>query len=523
MSPSSVALQSGQSKQFTSTVTGTSNTTVTWTAALGSISSSGFYTAPTLAGQILDTVSAVSDVDPTKYASASVTVSVNAGSVNTFYVDPVNGNDSNNGTSQATAWQTLCKANDSATLGTDGTQIILLPGTFTLANQGSCYSSGGGLLLTSQRHVHTARRMARAKRPAQQFELYGSNGQNGSNIYINSNYSDFIQLEITGAAIEFGSNDNNPAHGNNDSLQKSYLHDAFNTCSVLNASIGGFLLTSRTSNNGLIDSNVVNNIGVMGGCSGVAGTGPHGIYIAGYHYQVTNNLVSNSEGYGIHSYHDACESNISNNTVVHNYAGGIIVSAGPETSLGCGSHGGDWYTVDNNLSVYNSWGCGVIPSGGNAGIQGGIIVYDTGSGAVNNVGDNNYLISNWTGTGSHGCTNSAGTNNSFVYVCDSGAASCPNGQFAGDPATTLSATTVPSNGFVNPCSSSTLGTTACSVVPIARGGSWDWHIVKGGPFDAAGGSGCSGSPGYTSPCVPASDAAGVTQKFPSSIGAYASQ
>ena len=148
MSPRSVALQSGQSKQFTSAVTGTSNTAVTWTAVLGSISSSGVYTAPTLAGQAVDTISAVSTVDPTKYASASVTVSGNTSSANTFYVDPVNGSDSNNGTSQATAWQTLCKANVSATLGPNGTQIILLPGTFTLANQGSCYSSSGGLLLT---------------------------------------------------------------------------------------------------------------------------------------------------------------------------------------------------------------------------------------------------------------------------------------------------------------------------------------------------------------------------------------
>ena len=92
------------------------------------------------------------------------------------------------------------------------------------------------------------------------------------------------------------------------------------SCSTLHVGIGGFFLTSASSTSGLVDSNVVNNIGVPGGCSGQAGSGPHGIYIAGYHYQVTNNLVSNAEGYGIHSYHDACESNISNNTVVHNYA-----------------------------------------------------------------------------------------------------------------------------------------------------------------------------------------------------------
>ena len=157
MSPSSTALQSGGSKQFTSTVTGTSNTAVTWTAALGSISSSGVYTAPTLNDQVEDTVSAISVVDSTKYASASVTVTVNSGLVNTFYIDPVNGNDSNAGTSQSAAWKTICKANSSARLGTNGAVINLLPGTFTLSAQGSCWSSSDGILALTLNGTATQR------------------------------------------------------------------------------------------------------------------------------------------------------------------------------------------------------------------------------------------------------------------------------------------------------------------------------------------------------------------------------
>lgn len=72
--PTSVSLQVGQSKQFTSAVTGTSNTAVTWTAVLGSISPSGDYTAPTVTSQTYDTVSVISVADSTKYASSSVTV-----------------------------------------------------------------------------------------------------------------------------------------------------------------------------------------------------------------------------------------------------------------------------------------------------------------------------------------------------------------------------------------------------------------------------------------------------------------
>lgn len=58
--------------QFTSQVTGTSNTGVTWTAALGSISSTGLYTAPK--NPTTDTVSAISVADATKYANAAVMI-----------------------------------------------------------------------------------------------------------------------------------------------------------------------------------------------------------------------------------------------------------------------------------------------------------------------------------------------------------------------------------------------------------------------------------------------------------------
>lgn len=73
LSPSSVTVQPGQSLQFASQVTGASNTSVTWTAALGSISSTGLYKAPNFA-PTADRISAVSVVDPSKYANASVTV-----------------------------------------------------------------------------------------------------------------------------------------------------------------------------------------------------------------------------------------------------------------------------------------------------------------------------------------------------------------------------------------------------------------------------------------------------------------
>ncbi len=449
--------------------------------------------------------------------SVPATQTIAGGSIKTYYVDPVNGSDSRgNGLLAATAWATLCKADATATLGTNGTVINLLPGAFTLYLQGACVNHGSNSPILGTLNGTPTQRVVWIGQndPRRSINSTILNGANTSNLYVNSNYNDFIQLEITGATIEFGDNPGTNTLGNYNSLQKSYLHDAFTTCATVNSGNGGFFITSYSSTGGLVDSNVIDNVGAKGGCPGLAGTGIHGIYIAGYHYQVTNNLVSNAAGYGVHSYHNACESNISNNTIVHNYAGGILVSAGPNTSYGCGSNGGNYYTVDNNILYLNSWGCGVIASSGNAGVQGGMIVSSTGASAVNNVGYNNYLISNFVGTRNAGCTASSGTNNLFVY---SGFAAP---RFIGDPALTPTATTLPAGAFVNPCPSSTWNSTACNVVPNARGGSYDWHLSPSSPFRGIGGSRCAGTPGAVSPCIPTHDLDGAVRLSSTSIGAY---
>ncbi|MBV8282517.1 MAG: hypothetical protein JO347_10715, partial [Candidatus Eremiobacteraeota bacterium] len=81
VSPASVQLVEGQSKQFTATVTGTSNTAVTWSVSgtgcsgsgCGTISLSGLYTAPEdLPTSVLVTATSVADLDIS--ASATVTI-----------------------------------------------------------------------------------------------------------------------------------------------------------------------------------------------------------------------------------------------------------------------------------------------------------------------------------------------------------------------------------------------------------------------------------------------------------------
>src|SRR5216683_1872674 len=74
LSPASVTLSSSQKQQFTATVSGTSNTGVTWSAAAGSIDANGLYTAPAVNAQTNVVVTATSNANSSKSASAAVTV-----------------------------------------------------------------------------------------------------------------------------------------------------------------------------------------------------------------------------------------------------------------------------------------------------------------------------------------------------------------------------------------------------------------------------------------------------------------
>jgi hypothetical protein len=120
LTPTSASMAVGSTKQFTATVTGTSNTAVTWSvdganggnATTGTISASGLYTSPAVAGN--HTVTATCVVDTTKSASAQVTVQGNAS------VSPASVTLAEGATQQFTAtFQGV--SNGSATWSVDGT------------------------------------------------------------------------------------------------------------------------------------------------------------------------------------------------------------------------------------------------------------------------------------------------------------------------------------------------------------------------------------------------------------------
>jgi Bacterial Ig-like domain (group 2) len=76
VSPKTAPLVEGASQQFSASVTGTSNTAVTWTATGGTISTAGLYVAGSAAGNF--TVTATSAADATKSGQGSVTISAPA-------------------------------------------------------------------------------------------------------------------------------------------------------------------------------------------------------------------------------------------------------------------------------------------------------------------------------------------------------------------------------------------------------------------------------------------------------------
>ena len=115
LTPTTVSVTAGVTQQFAPSVTGTSNTSVTWAVSgtgcngvtCGTISSTGLYTAPAIVpSPSTVTITAISVSDSTKSASAAVTILPPAGTK--YYLAPsaAGGNDSNSGVSPAVPWLT---------------------------------------------------------------------------------------------------------------------------------------------------------------------------------------------------------------------------------------------------------------------------------------------------------------------------------------------------------------------------------------------------------------------------------
>jgi len=136
ISPASASVQTGKSVQFSASVQNTTNTAVTWqvngttggSAANGTITTGGLYTAPSTAPPGPITVTAVSQADTTASASAMVTIVIPVGSVS---VSPSSATvlagatqqftAEESGASTAATWQVNGTTGGSAAVGTIST------------------------------------------------------------------------------------------------------------------------------------------------------------------------------------------------------------------------------------------------------------------------------------------------------------------------------------------------------------------------------------------------------------------
>jgi len=413
--------------------------------------------------------------------------------VNEYYVS-TSGNDRAGNGSQRRPWKTLCKADASVQLGPNGTIIHVGAGQYTDDQQGRCWNSSGGDMITAQNGTATQRIVWRSD------TLYGA--QFNGEWLVESNYVDITGFEfngsvkdVTGLIIGCCGGADNPNVGNFVHVYKNRFENLAKGCYPSGTGSSAVQLNTR-SHDFVFDSNIVNNVGHwVGGCIGDPGTGAHGVYIAGWRATVTNNLVSGAAGYGIHAYHNSCQQDISNNTVVHNYTGGILLSAGPQSGDDCNGNA-DYSVVNNNLVIRNGFGCGVKGAPGQGGIPDGIVIYNTSSIPHTKV-SNNYLAGNF----SSGCRDQK--NNEILLRCDPRGCAVPNPILSGNIARNGNDT----SGLVNNYSDDvTLG---------------DYRPVPGSPLIDAGSAGNCAAPPGISPCIPAFDFDGIArQRSAVDIGAH---
>jgi hypothetical protein len=276
-----------------------------------------------------------------------------AAQANNYYV-ATTGSDSSSG-SQSSPWKTINHASSALSLGPGGAVVHVAQGTYGCVSTNRSGSS-------SQRIAYVSDTQYGAKISCNSTVLWQNNGD----------YVDINGFEVTASgssACEGIRSVANFVH-----TIRNYVHDIpaiSSTCTNGGDAIAfGWDGNHGTNSNNVADSNIADSIGVANGsCPNM-----HGIYGSTPRNTITNNIISRACGWGVHIYHDSTTDVVSNNVIINNLRGGILIGSSDGTTNTSS-------TVANNIVANNG--------GSESGITDR---YGAGSGNVyrNNVMYNNH-------------------------------------------------------------------------------------------------------------------------------------
>jgi hypothetical protein len=373
-----------------------------------------------------------------------------------FYVSP-SGSDSNNGLTPSSAWATIGHAASALSLGSGGAVVNVAPG-----NYNQCITTNR-IGSSSQPIVYQSTTQYGAKLTCGSATQVWLNGTST----VNASYVTITGFDVTATgSVCYGI----VSYGAHNTISSNYSHDIPAPTSNCGDGAGGAGIGIFERGTGLnvgtsVVQNIVDNIGAGAttGCNN-----QHGIYVGAEQVTVQNNIVSRACGYGIHIYGYTTTEVISNNVVINNDLGGIIVSAN-----GADVSSNDHTSVINNIVANNGGLHGANQSYG--------ITEQSGPTGPNNVYRNNILYGN-------------APNNTI--------------NFSNGPKS-VSGTVVPSGSqfsslFIDYTGNAKTGNYALSSSSLAAGAGITGSCASGG----------------LSPCVPTVDFAGLIRSTPPAIGAF---
>lgn len=356
IAPTAPMLAGGQTQAFTATVTGTSNTGVNWyvsgvqggNLSLGTISTSGVYSAPACPNSSSVVVTAQSAYAPAVQSTANVTLTKGAGSSPDRYVS-TNGNDSNDG-SACSPWATIQNAANHAQ---PGMTIHVAPGTYSVSS--TITSNPAGTASSRIRYLSDVQWGAKIVSSAD--PIWNNNGA----------YVDIMGFDISGGGTSYSGIHSQGAY---DRMIGNRIHDlGWTGCNG-----GGGLLIGGGAPNQSAIGNVIYNIGplppAVPGCNLI-----HGIYVATAGCVVENNITFNNSAKGIQLWGVPTNCLVINNTSFHNQDGMVL-----------GNDGAGGSTLDNSV-IANNITYDNVRYG----------LYESGSIGAHNQYLNNLISSNCTG------------------------------------------------------------------------------------------------------------------------------